>query len=391
VVVVQLLASPFVGGIERQLLGLARHLPPAYRTVFLSFAEHGRARPFLDLARQQGFEAVALEHNAPHFRRAAREVAGHLRRVRADVLCCNGYKPDVIGWRAARLAGVPVVSVSHGWTAATLKVRLYEALDRLVLRWMDCTVCVSERQAVRVRRALVPAGRVAVIRNAIQTELFDHPDPAYRRILEGLFAEPPRHIVGAAGRLSPEKGFGQLVSAAALVTRSAADTGFVLFGDGPLREALREQVAAQGLGKRFVLAGFRGDLEKFLPHLDLVALPSYTEGLPVVVLEAFAGGVPVVATAVGGTPEVVEDGVNGYLVPAGDPAALAGRILDVLGDEAGRRAMGQRGRQRVEAEFNFAAQSVQYQRLFACLTSPKRERGRQISSLALRASSAAGW
>src|SRR5262245_61386355 len=149
-VVVQLMASPFVGGIERQVLGLARSLPEHYRTVFLSFAELGKARPFLELARRNGFEAVALEKNYPHVNQAVREVAGHLRRVRAGVVCCNGYKPDVIGWLAARRARVPVVSVSHGWTAATLKVRLNEALDRLVLRWMDRTVCVSERQAEKV-------------------------------------------------------------------------------------------------------------------------------------------------------------------------------------------------------------------------------------------------
>jgi glycosyltransferase involved in cell wall biosynthesis len=367
-VVVHLLASPFFGGIERQLLGLAQNLPPDYRTVFLSFAERGLARPFLENARLQGFEAIALEHNAPHFHRAAREVAGHLRRVGAGVLCCSGYKPDVIGWRAARLAGIPVVSISHGWTAATLKVRLYEALDRLILHAMDCTVCVSKCQAVRVRRSLVSAGRVVVIRNAIETEPFNHPDPAYRRTLEGLFSEPPRWIVGAAGRLSPEKGFGQLVQAAEIVLRSMSDVGFVLFGDGPLRQALAKEIAARDLANRFVLAGFRSDLEKCLPQLDLFTLPSYTEGLPVVVLEAFAARVPVVATAVGGTPEVVEEGVTGYLVPAGDADTLARRVLDLLRDEEKRRAMGRRGRQQVEKHFTFAAQSAQYQQLFERLT-----------------------
>jgi glycosyltransferase involved in cell wall biosynthesis len=367
-VIVQLLASPFVGGIERQVLGLARHLTPHYRTVFLSFAEHGRAMPFLELARQNGFEAVALAHNAPQFRRAAREIGQHLARVGADVLCCNGYKPDVIGWRAARMAGMPVVSISHGWTAATMKVRLYEALDRLFLRFMDAIVCVSERQAVRVRRALVPASRVAVIRNAIETRSFDRPDPTYRRRLHDFFAEPPRIIVGAAGRLSPEKGFEQLVRAAHIVTEVDPRVGFVLFGEGPLRPALTEMIERTGLQKKFILAGFRGDLEKFFSHLDLLALPSFTEGLPVVVLEAFAASVPVVATAVGGTPEVIEEGVNGFLVPPGDPAALARRILDVLGDEVGRRAMGLRGRRRVEERFTFATQSTAYGRLFEELT-----------------------
>ncbi|HZY84637.1 MAG TPA: glycosyltransferase, partial [Gemmataceae bacterium] len=162
--VVHLMASPFVGGPERQALGLARSLPPPFRTTFLSFAERGLCRPLLEEARRHDFEAVELRHNAPHFLRAAREVAGHLRRLRADVLCCSGYKPDVVGWLAARRAGIAAVAVAHGWTAATWKVRLNEALDRRVMRRMDRTVCVSEAQAVKVRAARVDPQRVVVIR-----------------------------------------------------------------------------------------------------------------------------------------------------------------------------------------------------------------------------------
>jgi glycosyltransferase involved in cell wall biosynthesis len=289
------------------------------------------------------------------------------------VLCCNGYKPNLVGLLAARRAGVPVVAVSHGWTAATWKVRLNEALDRLVLRWVDRVVCVSEGQAVKVRRAGVPAGRVAVIRNAIGPDAFVAPKPSARERLHAFFPRPPRRVVAAAGRLSPEKGFGVLVEAAAAVTRADPDVGFVLFGDGPLREALARQAADRGLADRFVLAGFRTDLGRFLPHCDVVALPSYTEGLPVVVLEAFAAGVPVVATAVGGTPEVIEEGVSGYLVPPGDPAPLARRLEELLAAGPARQAMGSRARQRVREHFTFAAQAARYAELFEGLAVKRRE------------------
>jgi glycosyltransferase involved in cell wall biosynthesis len=363
-VVVQLMASPFFGGPERQMLGLACSLPADYRTVFLTFAEGGRCQPLLEQVHRHGFEGSALQHNFPRVARAAREVARELRRLRADVLCCSGYKPDLIGWLAARQAGVPCVSISHGWTSATLKVRFNEMLDRLVLRWMDAVVCVSEGQAVKVRRTGIPADRIVVIRNAVGTDAFAGPDPARRKELEALFPTPPRRLVGAAGRLSPEKGFARLIEAAALVTRAEPDTGFVVFGDGPLRETLAGQIAAHGLADRFVLAGFRTDLERWLPQLDLAVLSSLTEGLPVILLEALAAGVPAVSTAVGGTPEVIEDGFNGYLVPPDDAKALAHRILDTLRDDAARRAMGERGRQRVREHFTFRTQSLQYQRLF---------------------------
>jgi glycosyltransferase involved in cell wall biosynthesis len=387
--IVQLMASPFFGGPERQMLGLALALSASdagsngsgdgYRTTFLSFPEQGKCRAFLREVHRHGLPGIELKHNFPDIRRAASEVAGWLRRLRADVLCCSGYKPDLIGWLAARQVGVPVISVSHGWTGATFKVRCYEAVDRLMLRFMDAVVCVSEGQAIKVRRAGAPAERVHLIRNAVSLEKFGSPDPRYRRELEKLFASPRIRIIGAAGRLSPEKGFEVLIEAAALMTAKDSQLGFVIFGEGPLRGPLTEQIARRGLAGAVVLPGFRTNLEEYLPHFDVVALPSYTEGLPVVVLEAFAASVPVVGTAVGGVPEVVEDGVSGFLVPAGDAAGLADRLGVVLANDLARMEMGGRGRKRVEADFTFAAQSTQYQQLFARI---RRSTGRQPPDVA---------
>ncbi len=363
-IVVHLTASTFHGGPERQMLGLARALPRSVRSVYLSFAEGGRCRPFLGAARQQGCEAVALANDTPRLRAAVAEVRGHLERLRADVLLCHGYKANVLGRLAARGCRVPAVAVSRGWTGECLKVRLYERLDRLHLRWMDRVVCVSEAQAAKVRRCRVRPERLRVIHNAVDPERFAGPDSRYRTKLARYFRQPRSAVVGAAGRLSPEKGFEVLVAAAERVLRRDPSVGFVLFGEGPCRERLVRQIKAAGLSGAFALSGFRADLDQFLPHLDLLVLPSYTEGLPNVVLEACAAGVPVVATAAGGTPEVVEDGVNGYLVPTGDAERLADRIGAVLTADDRGEALGFEGRQRVLERFTFAAQARQYLKLF---------------------------
>ncbi len=369
-VVVHLAASSFLGGPESQILGLLGRESRLGPSAVLSFSEGGRCRALLSEASARGAEAVELTANAPDYRAAAREVAGHLRRLDAGVLCCHGYKPDILGWMAARRAGVRVVSVSHGWTAATVKVRLNEAVDRLCLHGMDRVVCVSGAQARRVRLAGVAARRIHVIPNAIDPARYDGTDPGGRDRLLELFTEPPRRVIGAAGRLSPEKGYGVFVEAAAALVRDCPDVGFVHFGDGPLRAELEQRVERLGLGGRFVFAGFRTDLHRVYRHLDLFVLPSYTEGLPVVVLEAFASGVPVVATAVGGTPEVVADGENGRLVPAGDPAALARAIALTLADADAASAMGRRGRELVLSRFTFASQGDAYRRLFEGMTRP---------------------
>jgi glycosyltransferase involved in cell wall biosynthesis len=335
--VVHLTASPCFGGPERQMLELGRELRGECRSAYISFLEEGRGWEFIREAERRGFAAFALTHDTPRLLAALKELTALLRKLKATVLCCHGYKAGILGRGAPRRIGVPVIAVSRGWTGESLRVRAFEFLDRMNLRWMDKVVCVSEAQAEKVRRAGVRDDRITVIRNAIRPERFADPDPACRGQLRRMFPGPgPEWIVGAAGRLSPEKGFGVLVDAAAEVVKCSPHTpcaehrhtecadyipsvGFVLFGDGPLRESLATQIAARGLEGKFVLAGFRSDLDRFLPHLDLFVQSSFTEGLPNVVLEAYAAGVPVVATAVGGTPEIIENGVSGCLVGP-DPA-----------------------------------------------------------------------
>lgn len=373
-VVLHLTSSTFFGGPERQMLGLARSLTAEFHSVFLSFSENRQCQIFLDEVRRQAFDAVELAHDTPHLLAAVLELTRHIREFQADVLCCHGFKADILGLFAARRAGIPVIAVSRGWTGENSKVRLYEMLDRLFLRGMDRVVGVSKAQAAKVRAAGVAAGKILVIPNAIRTGRFDHPDPSARAELERLFPDPVRRIAGAAGRLSPEKGFDTLIEAATHVLKADAGSGFVLFGEGVLRERLAAQIVAHGLEGRFVLAGFRSDLDRFIPHLDLLVQSSYTEGMPNVVLEACAAGVPVVATAVGGTPEVVDDGESGYLVPSGDTETLARRMSELLSCGAARRAMGRHGQARIRERFTFEAQAFQYHQLFeelvGCRTDP---------------------
>src|SRR4051812_3340935 len=114
-VVAQLMSSSFYGGPERQILGMARHLNTPFRDVSLLFNEKGRQRATIEQHRRYGLETIELVANTPHYLAAVSEVAGQLRRLGARVLVTHGYKPDLIGWRAARRAGIPVIAVAHGW------------------------------------------------------------------------------------------------------------------------------------------------------------------------------------------------------------------------------------------------------------------------------------
>jgi glycosyltransferase involved in cell wall biosynthesis len=363
--VVHLTASTFFGGPERQMLGLAAHMDSRFSTRFLSFPEGGRCGEFLNEVRAAGFPAESLTNDTPQVPQALRELTDRLKKAESDLLVTHTFKPNCLGRIAARRLGIPCIVVSRGWTWENLKVRVYETMDRVNLRFVDHVVAVSEGQAEKVRKAGVPGPRMSVIRNAARLNAFAKPDPEYRTKLRSFFPGDVGSIVVGAGRLSPEKGFAVLVEAAA----SVPNAGFAIFGEGVERPAMEARIRELGLADRVVLPGFTGELDKYLPWADAVALPSFTEGLPNVALEASAAGIPVVATAVGGTPEVVADGETGFLVPSGNPAMLAERIACVLGDQGLKKRLGDAGRIRMETQFTFAGQARQYEELFERLQS----------------------
>lgn len=364
--VVHLTASTFFGGPERQMLGLGEHLPRNFSSTYASYPEDGRCVEFLAKARAAGFPAVQLSADTPQVPAALNELTLLLRTTRAGVLVCHTFKPNVLGRVAARRVGIPCVVVSRGWTWENLKVRVYETLDRVNLRFVDHVVAVSAGQAERVRKAGVPSTRLSVIRNAARLGAFAQPDPGYLARVRALFPadRAVSHIIMAAGRLSPEKGFGVLVESAASVLKQHPTAGFVLFGEGAERPKLEARVRELGIGARFVMPGFTAELDKFLPWADVAVLPSFTEGLPNVALEASAAGLPVVATAVGGTPEVVADGQTGLLVPSGQPERIGEALNRLLADEPLRTRLGTAGRERMRAEFTFEAQAAKYAELF---------------------------
>jgi glycosyltransferase involved in cell wall biosynthesis len=192
--------------------------------------------------------------------------------------------------------------------------------------------------------------------------------------MEALFPNKPDLIVGAAGRLSPEKGYDILLTAAEQRVKSTLNVGIVLFGDGVLREALQQQIDANGLSQSVALAGFTDQLDQYMHHFDLFVQSSHTEGMPSVLLEAMSARTAVVATQVGGTGELVVEGSTGLMVPPNDPKALADAMQKVLSDHDLRRTMGNNGRNRVETSFAIETQAEAYFELFNRLLQNKRKK-----------------
>lgn len=361
--VVHLTSSRFYGGPERQMLGLAESSSRRIQSVFISFSENGRCRAFVSQCRSKGFDAFRLRYDTPRLFAAAGELRQLLHTQRACILCSHGYKANIVARMVTHGMGIPHVTVSRGWTGESTRVRLYDALDKRILRYVDRVVCVSRSQADQVHSMGVPATKTRVIYNAIQSDRFARPNPSYGKRLRRLFPFSPMFIIGAAGRLSKEKGHAVLVTAASLVEKRYSQVGIVIFGEGRLRKALQNQIDRLGMTQSVIIPGHRPDLDGYLPHLDLLVVPSFTEDIPNILLESLAAHVPVVASAVGGIPELIKDGHTGRLVPAGDAEAMAESISQMISDRTAADRMRKNGHQSIQTQFSFACQSRMYESL----------------------------
>lgn len=262
------------------------------------------------------------------------------RELGIDVVHSHGYRPDVIDVPAARGLGLPVVSTVHGFTGGGWKNAIYEWLQFRSLRRMDRVLAVSRPLVDLLARRGVPRDAIRLVPNAFAPAEPPLDRTSARREL-GL-ADDDGPVVGWIGRLSREKGPDVLVRAAAASTGGAR---WVVIGDGPERAAAEELSGA--LNAPVTFAGMVPAAGRLVNAFDLLVLSSRTEGTPIVALEALAAGVPVVATRVGGVPDLLADG-TGVLVDSERPAELAAAVDRLLSDRAGSAEIGERGRQRVE-------------------------------------------
>ena len=364
ITVLHFMPTTGIGGPDRQVLGHVAAIDRSrFNIIVYALSDDHSACPVVERARALGVEGFWRPNRGPLDWGALREVRALIKSFRADLLCAHGDKPHLLGLIAARRAGVPILALVRGWTGATTRVKMYDWLDRRLLHRMDAVMAVSEagRQGL-VRLGLAPE-RLAVVHNAVDVRgLQQEVGPSARTEL-GLSAEEP--LVISVGRLSPEKAHADLIEAMRLMRDRGTRAHLALVGDGPERERLAQAAAAAGIADRVHLMGQRPKVAPLLRGADVFALPSLTEGLPNAVLEAMAVGLPVVATTVGGVPELVLDGATGLLVPAADPPALAealARALAMTPDD--RRRMGDAGRERVERHFSFEGQARRLEALY---------------------------
>ena len=336
-----------IGGAEKALARLLAHLDRD-RFAPIVVCLYGGDGPVADEIRALGIPVTDLGMPVKWRWDALWRLYRLLHRERPVILHTWMFHANVPGRVLGRLAGVPVIISSE--RTMGMESRWRYRLNRITGPLTDRVVCVSPQVAdFVVQEVGIPRHKILVIPNGIDLRDFEHlPGKHQARAMLGLSSD--WMLVGTVARLNSVKRLDVLLQAMS----SLRDVYAVIVGDGSERAQLEAMSERSGLAGRVHFAGQQDEVQTWLAALDVFVLSSDWEGMPNALLEAMAAGLPVVATAVGGTPEVVVDGVTGLLVPPRAPAALAEAIGCLLCDPNLRRQMGQAGRERVAAQFDIA-------------------------------------
>jgi glycosyltransferase involved in cell wall biosynthesis len=288
-----------------------------------------------------------------------------LRGRRVDVVHTYLISANVYGTLAARLAGVPAIVTSRRDMGFSRNWRLRLLEEYLINPLVDRVVAVTPAVAERTRRERgLGRERIVTVENGVDLPAWDPDRQPRAQARTELGLAPEQVAVGVVGHLSPVKGHADFLRAAALVAAEAPAARFYVVGDGPLRPSLEALAASLGVAEKVVFTGASADVARVLAALDVVVLPSHSEGMSNALLEAMAMARPVVATAVGGNTDVVRDRVTGRLVPPHDPPALAAALRDLLASPAARTALGRAARLHVTDQLSLPRMVKRYEDLY---------------------------
>jgi len=339
-----------VGGLERFVLDLIDSYSQDIIPVIVCLESRGELGEQLG-----GLEIVELSKTPGISLRIVKQLVHLIHQHNIDIIHTHNPGPHFYGALSGFFTGRPVIHTKHGRNYPTEKKKVW--LNRISSWLTDKVVAVSKDAAdVCIDIELLPASKVTVILNGINTDVFT---PS--AVTEKCSTETR---IGIVARLASEKDHQTLLHAIKLLSASDALFHLDIIGDGPLKNDLETTVEKLGIGAYVTFHGMKYDVHEFLRNLDIFVLSSTTEGISLTLLEAMSTELPVVATDVGGNPEVVADGVTGFIVPPQDPEAMAEKLLLLVRDEELRRQMGQAGRERVLERFSITETTERYEELY---------------------------
>ncbi|MCK4785497.1 MAG: glycosyltransferase family 4 protein, partial [Desulfobacteraceae bacterium] len=333
-------------------------------TIGLFLLNRERTNAYYDAAVDRGIPILAIRTFHQFDPSIIFKIIRIIREKNIHILHSHEYKSDLIAYAVSRIYRIPIMTTAHGWISNNKKSALYIRLQKKVLPKFDRVIAVSPLIKSQLIGSGVSPDKVSLVYNAIVVEDYNpsNVEPGY---LRKKFNLPDNSIlIGNVGRLSPEKGQIQFIKAATEVLNKHPECFFVLIGDGPSREMLENECKNLKLVEKIIFTGHEADVRKVYKDLDIVALTSYTEGFPNVMLEALCMGKPVLATDVGGTSDIVINNHTGILIPARDPDAIAKGLLKILKDPDWAKKTVKNGREMIEEKYKFSIRVNKLENLY---------------------------
>ena len=357
--ILHIISSSGIYGAENVLLGLAESLKKNGHTphiVCLKSALKPDPDMYLEAQKRNILSAVEICRNKLDIK-ALTNIRKFTLKNDIQFIHSHGYKANFYGWIVSKFTKIPIIATLHGWTAEDVKVKLYEKIDRLILRGMDHLVAVSPRIHEQLRGMGLKDKRITFVPNAVDTEKFK-PGSNNDKFRERLGLKD-NFVIGTVGRLSIEKGQGYLLRAFKDIASVVPKAKLLIVGDGRLKDNLQQEAKNLGLEDRVVFSGNQKDMVSVYKAIDIFVLPSLTEGLPLVLLEAMSMGLAVVATGVGAVPYVIGEG-EGIIVPPQNTKALNEAVLGLVADPSHRNAVSIKARERAVNDFSIGSFSNKY-------------------------------
>lgn len=351
------------GGAETQLVNLATSLKKRGWEVRVVSMLPPQA--FTEELKEAGIPLLTLNmRRGVADPRAVFRLVKMLREWRPQILTSFMFHANLLGRIAGRLAGVPIVvsSIRNENFGGSRRDRVLRMTD-----WMGEISTTNSNLAADklVKRGVMPADKIRVIPNGLVLDKFTVKDSSRVGLRQQLGITEDEFLWLAVGRLEEQKDYSNLLQAFKIIIQDGHKAQLRVAGQGPLLENLQRQSINLGISDRVVFLGLRRDIPSLLDAADGFVLSSAWEGLPNVVMEAMAAAKPVVATCVGGVPELVQEGVNGYIVPPGDSEVLAAAMVKMMAlPEAERQAMGRAGRVHIEANYSLERVVDQWEELY---------------------------
>jgi glycosyltransferase involved in cell wall biosynthesis len=310
--------------------------------------ESGCESEFARVMRLSGANVAELRQNKKFDMNLVDQAENIVKREGCQILQSHGYKSHVLCALLRRRVRLPWVAFVHGWTSENMKMHCYRIVEMGLVTLATRVVAVSEALGKRLPR--IAQRKMTVIPNAVDPAELN--DSSGRDVRQELGIPGEALVVGVVGRLSPEKGQIFFLKALAQTRKQVPNAVGILLGDGQDRAMLEAEAARCGLAGAVYFTGHVSGLGDYYRAMDIVAMPSLSEGMPNVALEAMIFAKPVVASRVGGVPEVVVEGETGFMVTAGNAESLAAALIRMLASPNRMQAMGEAGRRRALDNFS---------------------------------------